>query len=92
MRTGAPPPVRAVPAVKPRPPARIYYYVVGSEQKAKEMLDDRLAAADYYGTGYPSSAPIIVVARTDEIFDSLRDVLEKTSLAGGPPYTVIDLR
>jgi hypothetical protein len=85
-------PRQTVPVVRPRPQTRIYYYVVGSEQKAKEMLDDRVAAADYYGTGYPSSPPIIVVARTEEIFESLRDVLAQTAAAGGPPYTVIDLR
>lgn len=92
-RTGAPPPApQRVSVVKVPGQARIYYYVVSSEQQAKQVLDERNAAVDYYGVGYPTTQPIILVARTQEIFDSLEDMMVRTTRAGGPPYTLIDMR
>ena len=93
-RTGSHPPVppQRVSVVRAPGQARIYYYVVASEQQAKQVLDDRMAASDYYGAGYPSTPPVILVARTQEIFDSLEDMMVKTTMAGGPPYTLIDMR
>lgn len=93
VRTGAPPPVtQRVSVVKVPGQARIYYYVVASEQQAKQVMDERNAASDYYGAGYPSAPPVILVARSQEIFDSLEDMMVKTTLAGGAPYTLIDMR
>jgi hypothetical protein len=92
-RTGDRAPVtQHVSVVKVPAQARIYYYVVSSEQQKKQVLDERMAAVDYYGVGYPTTQPIILVARTQEIFDSLEDMMVKTTLAGGPPYTLIDMR
>ena len=84
--------MRSVSIVKTSAPSRIYYYVVESEQHAQQLRNERNAANDYYGSGQPSTPPIVVVARTQEVFESLQDLLAKTAGAGGPPDTVFDLR
>ena len=56
------------------------------------MLDERAAAIDYYGAGYPRRSPVIVVAKTQETYDALVYMLDQTAMAGGPSYTLIDLR
>jgi hypothetical protein len=94
-RTGTQPPAAAAPrttVLKSPAQPRIYYYVVASEEEAKRLRGERMNGADYYGAGYPATPPVVVVARTQEVFDSLQDVLAQTKTAGGPPYTVLDLR